>query len=34
VVKLNHTGSNTRFDMSVTFMANYSFSGMRRPRQQ
>jgi hypothetical protein len=34
VVKLIHLGSNTRFDMSVTFMANYSFSERRRPRRQ
>jgi hypothetical protein len=27
VVKLTYTGSNLRFDMSVVFMINYSFSG-------
>jgi hypothetical protein len=27
VVKLTHLGSNSRFDMSVVFTANYSFSG-------
>jgi hypothetical protein len=27
VVKLNHLGSNSKFDMRVIFMANYSFSG-------
>jgi hypothetical protein len=31
VVKLNHLGSNPKFDMRVIFMANYSFSGRRRP---
>jgi hypothetical protein len=30
VVKLNHSDSNSRFDMSVVFMANYFFSGKRR----
>jgi hypothetical protein len=27
VVELTHLGSNLRFDMSVIFMVNYSFSG-------
>jgi hypothetical protein len=34
VVKLTHLVSNPRFDMGVTFTANYSFSGRRRPRRQ
>jgi hypothetical protein len=34
VVKLTHPGSNPKFGMSVTFTANYSFSGRRRPRRQ
>jgi hypothetical protein len=34
VVELTHPGSNLRFDIGVAFMANYSFSGKRRPRQQ
>jgi hypothetical protein len=34
VVELTHPGSNVRFDMSVTFTTNYSFSGRRRPRRQ
>jgi hypothetical protein len=34
VVELTHPGSNLIFDMSVTFMANYSFSRRRRSRQQ
>jgi hypothetical protein len=34
VVKLIHLDSNPRFDMVVTFIANYSFSGRRRPRRQ
>jgi hypothetical protein len=34
VVKLIHTGSNFRFDMSVVFTSNYFFSGRRRLRQQ
>jgi hypothetical protein len=29
VVELNYTCSNPKFDMSVTFTANYSFSGIR-----
>jgi hypothetical protein len=33
VVELIHPGSNPRFDMGVTFTANYSFSGRRRPRR-
>jgi hypothetical protein len=31
VVELTHPCSNPRFDMGVTFRANYSFSGRRRP---
>jgi hypothetical protein len=34
VVELTHLGSNPRFDMGVVFIANYSFSGRRRPRRQ
>ena len=34
VVKLTHPGLNPRFDMSVAFTANYSFSGRRRLRRQ
>jgi hypothetical protein len=34
VVELTHPGSNPRFDMGVACTANYSFSEMRRPRQQ
>jgi hypothetical protein len=34
VVELTHLGLNPRFNMGVTFMTNYSFSGRRRPRQQ
>jgi hypothetical protein len=42
VLKLTHSGSNSRFDMcvvftvnySVAFTANYSFSERRRPRRQ
>jgi hypothetical protein len=34
MVKLTHLGSNTKFDMDVTFTANYSFSERRRPRRQ
>jgi hypothetical protein len=30
VVKLTYSGLNPRFDMSVVFMANYSFSRRRR----
>jgi hypothetical protein len=33
VVELNQSGSNSRFDMCVTFMANYSFNGRRRFRR-
>jgi hypothetical protein len=33
VVELTHPDSNFRFDMSVVFMTNYSFSGGRRPCQ-
>jgi hypothetical protein len=31
VVKLIYSGLNLRFDVDTIFMANYSFSGMRRP---
>jgi hypothetical protein len=31
VMELTHTCSNPRFDESVVFMANYSFSLRRRP---
>jgi hypothetical protein len=34
VMELIHTILNSRFDMSVAFMANYFFSGRRRPRQK
>jgi hypothetical protein len=34
VLKLTHSGSNSRFDMGVVFTANYSFSERRRPRRQ
>jgi hypothetical protein len=34
VVELIHSGLNIIFDMSVVFMANYSFSGRRRLRRQ
>jgi hypothetical protein len=34
VVELTQSDLNHRFDMSVTFMANYSFSGKRRLRRQ
>jgi hypothetical protein len=34
MVVLTNSGLNTRFDMSVIFLANYSFSGRRRPRRQ
>jgi hypothetical protein len=34
VVELTHPGSNPKFDMSVAFTANYSFSGRRRHRRQ
>jgi hypothetical protein len=34
VVELTHPDSNPRFDMSVSFTGNYSFSGRRRPRRQ
>jgi hypothetical protein len=34
VVELTHLGSNLRFDMSVIFTANYSFSGRRRLYRQ
>jgi hypothetical protein len=34
VVELTHSCSNLRFNMSIAFMANYSFSGRRRPRRQ
>jgi hypothetical protein len=31
VVKLIYSGLNPRFNVDTIFMANYSFSGMRRP---
>jgi hypothetical protein len=34
VVKLTYSDSNPKFNMSVVFMANYSFSGRRYPRRQ
>jgi hypothetical protein len=34
VVKLTHSGLNPRFDMGVTFTANYFFSGRRCPHRQ
>jgi hypothetical protein len=34
VTELTHSGSNPRFDICVTFMINYSFSGRRRPHRQ
>jgi hypothetical protein len=34
VVKITHSYLNSRFDMSVTFMTNYYFSGRRRLRRQ
>jgi hypothetical protein len=34
VVELTYLGSNHRFDMDVTFMANYFFSRRRRPYRQ
>jgi hypothetical protein len=34
VVELNHSDSNSRFDMNVVFTTSYSFSGRRRPRRQ
>jgi hypothetical protein len=34
VLKLTHPGLNPKFDMSVIFTANYSFSRRRRPRRQ
>jgi hypothetical protein len=34
VMELTHLGSNPIFDIGVTFMTNYSFSGRRRPRRQ
>jgi hypothetical protein len=34
LVELTHTCLNLRFDMSVAFTANYSFSGRRRPHRQ
>jgi hypothetical protein len=33
VVELTHPVSNPKFDMDVTFIANYSFSGRRRPHR-
>jgi hypothetical protein len=34
VVELIHSDLNSIFDMSITFMVNYFFSGRRRPHQQ
>jgi hypothetical protein len=34
VMKLIHPDSNFRFNMSVVFTTNYSFSRSRRPHQQ
>jgi hypothetical protein len=34
VVKLINSDSNPRFDMSVAFTANYSFSGRQYPHRQ
>jgi hypothetical protein len=34
VVELTHQCLNPRFDMDVTFTANYFFSGSRRPHRQ
>jgi hypothetical protein len=34
VVELIYPVLNPKFDMSVVFMTNYSFSGRRRPHQQ
>jgi hypothetical protein len=34
IVELNHPRSNPKFDMNVTFMTNYFFSGKRRLRRQ
>jgi hypothetical protein len=34
VVELIYPGSNPKFNMSVIFTANYSFSGRRRLRRQ
>jgi hypothetical protein len=34
VVELTYSGLNLRFDMGVTFTANYYFSGRRCPRRQ
>jgi hypothetical protein len=33
-LQLTHPGLNLSFDMSITFMTNYSFSGRRHPRRQ
>jgi hypothetical protein len=33
VMELTHTCSNSRFNMCVIFMTNYSFSGSRRPNR-
>jgi hypothetical protein len=34
VMELTYSDLNLRFDMSVIFTTNYSFSGRRRVRQQ
>jgi hypothetical protein len=34
VMELTYSDLNLRFDMSVVFTTNYSFSGRRRVRQQ
>jgi hypothetical protein len=34
IVELNHPSSNSKFDMGVTFMTNYFFSGRRCLRRQ
>jgi hypothetical protein len=31
VIKLTHLDSNHKFDIGVTFVTNYSFSGRRYP---
>jgi hypothetical protein len=30
MMELNHSSSNPRFDVNVTFKTNYSFSGRQR----
>jgi hypothetical protein len=34
VVEITHPDSNSRFNMRVVFMTNYSFSGRQRLHQQ